>query len=123
MSNDTDWRSECPIATTLDIVGDKWTLLVVRDLLEGKTRFSEFERSPEKIPTNILSERLKRLEGHGLVTRQPGDGRRFDYHVTDKGEALRPVILALAGWGNDHITGTWQPPKDYLTSPVRPMSD
>ena len=52
-------RSECPISSTLDIIGDKWTLLVVRDLLDGKTRFSQFERSPESIPTNILTDRLR----------------------------------------------------------------
>ena len=121
MKNDADptWRSECPIASSLDIVGDKWTLLVLRDLLDGKTRFSEFERSPESIPTNILAERLRRLEAHGLAERAQGPGRRVDYFVTAKGEDLRPVLLAMAAWGNAHIDDTWVPPKGYLMDPVR----
>ena len=109
-----DRRSECPIASTLDIVGDKWTLLVLRDLLDGKKRFSEFERSPERITTNILSNRLRRLEDHGLIARRQGSGRRYEYHLEPKGEELRPAILALAAWGNDHLAGTWVPPEGYL---------
>ena len=58
-------RSPCPIANTLDIIGDKWTLLVIRDLFAGKTTYGEFQDSPEGIPTNILADRLKRLLGHG----------------------------------------------------------
>lgn len=108
------WRSECPISSTLDIVGDKWTLLVLRDLLDGKTRFSEFERSPESIPTNILTDRLRRLVSHRLVERLQGEGRRVDYLVTPKGEALRPALIAMAEWGNAHIPDTWVPPDDYL---------
>lgn len=116
---DAAWRSECPIATSLDIVGDKWTLLVLRDLLDGKTRFSEFERSPESIPTNVLTERLRRLVVHGLAERVQGPGRRVDYLITDKGEAMRPVLLALAAWGNANVEGTWVPPSNYLTKPAR----
>ena len=113
------WRSECPIASSLDIVGDKWTLLVLRDLLDGKTRFSEFERSSESIPTNILTERLRRLVAHGLAERVQGKGRRVDYIITPKGEAMRPVLLALATWGNANVAGTWVPPNNYLTKPAR----
>ena len=117
-STGATWRSECPIATSLDIVGDKWTLLVLRDLLDGKTRFSHFERSPESIPTNILTERLRRLVTHGLAERVPAGGRRVDYVITPKGEAMRPVLLALAKWGNDNYSGTWVPPTNYLTKPA-----
>ena len=92
----------------------------MRDLLDGKTRFSEFERSPESIPTNILTDRLRRLEEHGLVLRIKGSGRRVDYLVTEKGEGMRPVLLALAAWGNTNIEGTWVPPDDYLTIPAAP---
>ena len=115
MATTNEWRSECPIATSLDIVGDKWTLLVLRDLLDGKTRFSEFERSPEGIPTNILTERLRRLEAHGLLARERNEGRRYEYRVTDKGEALRPAILELAAWANTYVPGTWKPPANYLS--------
>jgi len=108
-------RSECPIASTLDIVGDKWTLLVVRDLLDGKTRFSEFERSPESIPTNLLTDRLRRLETAGLLERRVNEnGTRSTYHPTTAGKALRPILLGMAAWGNDHLHDTWVPPDDYL---------
>lgn len=116
MVNDPDKRrSECPIASSLDILGDKWTLLVVRDLLDGKTRFSEFERSPEGIPTNILTDRLRRLEAGGLVERVTPEGAaRFHYVPTSAALDLRPVLLAMAAWGNIHLEETWVPPADYL---------
>lgn len=110
-------RSECPIASSLDILGDKWTLLVLRDLLDGKTRFSEFERSPEGIPTNILTDRLRRLEASGLVERvKKGSSSRFEYRATRSGRDLRPVLLELAAWGNRHLDSTWTPPANYLST-------
>ncbi len=117
MTEPTARRSECPISCSLDILGDKWTLLVVRDLLDGKTRFSQFERSPEGIPTNILTDRLRRLESAGLVERvKPPDGARLVYRLTPMGRDLRPVLLDLAAWGNRHLDETWVPPADYLTT-------
>ena len=111
-------RSECPIACTLDIVGDKWTLLVLRDLLDGKRRFNEFERSAEHIPTNILTDRLKRLEAHGLLKKVSIEGTaRLGYEPTPKGHDMLPVLLALVAWGNLHIDETWVPPADYLRPP------
>ena len=111
-------RSECPIACSLDLLGDRWTLLVVRDLLDGKTRFNEFERGPEGIPTNILTDRLRRLEASGLVERRPIPGSvRRAYGPTAMARDLRPVLLALARWGNDHLDDTWVPPDDYLAPP------
>ena len=67
-----DPRSACPITQTLDIIGDRWTLLVIRDLFMGKETYGQLLDSPEGIPTNILADRLKRLERHGIVSRQPG---------------------------------------------------
>jgi DNA-binding HxlR family transcriptional regulator len=98
------------------VLGDKWTLLVLRDLLGGKQRFSEFERSPESVPTNILTERLRRLEAAGLLVRvsAPTGSRRL-YEATEAGRALRPVLLALSAWANEHIAGTWVPPDGYLS--------
>lgn len=108
-------RSECPIACGLDLVGDKWTLLVLRDLLLGKSRFGELQNSPERIPTNILTERLRRLETHGLIERVPIEGsKRFEYQTTKMGREMRPVILAIVKWSNRHIEGTWMPPPDWL---------
>ena len=112
-------RSECPVSCGLDILGDKWTLLVVRDLLDGRTRFSEFERSPERIPTNILTDRLRRLEAAGLLERVRSEtSSRSTYVPTDMARGLRPVLMELAGWANRHLDDTWVPPADWLTSPT-----
>ena len=108
MSENPDRRSVCPVSCTLDLIGDKWTLLVVRDLFSGKTKFKDFIQSPEHIATNILSERLTRLEEHGLVERRVSDGHagRCDYVLTAKGLTLGPVLRAVAEWGLQHIEGT-----------------
>jgi DNA-binding HxlR family transcriptional regulator len=101
-------RSACAVANSLDVVGDKWSLLVVRDLLHGKRTYGELARSPERIPTNILADRLERLERAGIVTRTPYQQRpvRFAYTLTPKGRALGDVLLAFVRWGKQHIPGT-----------------
>ncbi|HTD11845.1 MAG TPA: helix-turn-helix domain-containing protein [Steroidobacteraceae bacterium] len=101
-------RSACAIANSLDIVGDKWTLLVVRDLLHGKRTYGELALSPERIPTNILADRLERLQSAGVVTRTPYQQRpvRYAYTLTPKGSALGEVLLAFVRWGKQHIPGT-----------------
>jgi DNA-binding HxlR family transcriptional regulator len=108
-------RSNCPIAGALDLIGDKWTLLVIRDLLFlGNRRFGELLSSPEKIPTNILSDRLRRLEECGLVVKAAYQERppRYEYQLTAKGADLFPVLRALAQWANVHIPGTMVPPPE-----------
>ena len=101
-------RSACAIANSLDIVGDKWSLLVVRDLLHGKRTYGEIANSPEGIPTNILAERLKRLEAAGIISSTPYQERptRHAYTLTPKGSALGEVLLAFVRWGRQHIPGT-----------------
>ena len=101
-------RSPCPVACLLDLVGDRWTLLVVRDLMSGRSRFKDFTASPERIPTNILSDRLARLLRHRIVEQMPaGDGtRRLAYRLTAKGAALRPVLEAMRDWGLAHAPGS-----------------
>ena len=101
-------RSPCAIANSLDIVGDKWSLLVVRDLLHGKRTYGELANSPEHIPTNILAERLKRLEAAGVISSAPYQERpvRYAYTLTAKGSALGDVLLAFVRWGKQHIPGT-----------------
>lgn len=101
-------RSPCPIACTLDLLGDKWTLLVIRDLLLGRQHFKEFAESPEGIATNILSSRLARLVEHGIVAKFPSSEHpgREAYCLTKKGEALRPVLIAIKKWGLDNLKGT-----------------
>src|SRR2546426_6194158 len=94
-------RSDCPLACTLDVIGDKWTLLIVRDLLLGRSSYSEFLKAGEGIPTNILARRLKRLEQAGLLEkrRPPGPGQRLQDRPTQTGRPLRPVLRALVEWG------------------------
>ena len=101
-------RSPCPVACGLDLFGDKWTLLIIRDLILGRSRFKDFIESPEGIPTNILSDRLERLRDGGLVEHIPAaDGsKRLAYQLTDKGLALRPVLRAIRGWGLKWEPGT-----------------
>ena len=107
-AQDENRRSVCPIACTLDLFGDKWTLLIVRDLLSGKSHFKEFLASPEKIATNILAERLARLASNGLVERYPSSdiAGREAYRLTEKGRSLRGLMVQLKAWGLDHIDGT-----------------
>ena len=101
-------RSPCPVACSLDLLGDKWTLLVVRDLLLGKTTYTEFQKSPEGIPTNILAERLKRLLAADIIEKSQYQERpkRYAYHLTGKGNDLRDVLSAMIDWGNKYIPGT-----------------
>jgi len=101
-------RSMCPVACSLDVLGDRWTLLVVRDLFLGRSRFKDFMSSPEGIPTNILTDRLERLVRFGLVERIPAaDGtKRQAYCLTQKGQALNPVVCAIRDWGLQWQEGT-----------------
>jgi DNA-binding HxlR family transcriptional regulator len=110
-SAETGRRSPCPVACCLDILGDRWSLLVVRDLMMGRDRFRDFVTSPEGIPTNILSERLERLLEHDIVEQVPAaDGtKRSAYRLTKKGEALRPVVRAMRDWGLEWEKGTRLP--------------
>jgi DNA-binding HxlR family transcriptional regulator len=101
-------RSPCPVACALDLIGDRWTMLVVRDLFLGKQRFDEFLASPEGIATNILADRLKLLQEQGLLTKTADeeDRRRFRYELTSTGKSLRDVIVPLARWGLANLPGT-----------------
>jgi DNA-binding HxlR family transcriptional regulator len=107
-------RSDCPISYALDFVGDRWTLIVLRDLiLGGKRRFQEFVASNEKIASNILSNRLKLLERAGLVTRtkDPAHRRSVIYTPTEKGVDLLPIILELVHWGAKYDPKSAAPPQ------------
>jgi len=102
------FRSNCSIARTLDVVGDKWTLLVVRDLMwHGRHTFQALHGSAETMPTNILSDRLKRLEKWGLVRREVYQRRptRHAYHLTEEGRSLEPVLLRIMAWGHERLGG------------------
>ncbi|HEX2210307.1 MAG TPA: helix-turn-helix domain-containing protein [Longimicrobium sp.] len=94
-------RSGCPISTALDVLGDAWSLLIVRDLMfKGFRTFNEFANAGEGIATNILSDRLARLEAAGILTRgrDPGDARRHLYRLTEKGMDLAPALVEIVLW-------------------------
>jgi len=101
-------RSSCPAACALDVAGDKWTLLVVRDLLRGRHTFKELLTGGEGIPTNILADRLKKMEAAGLIEATPYQDKpvRWRYELTAKGRELDEVLGAVARWGKKHIRGT-----------------
>ncbi len=101
-------RSPCPVSCALEILGDRWTLLIVRDLCLGRTRFKDFTSSPENIPTNILTDRLERLTAEGVIARVPvSEGaKRYRYELTEKGRDLRPTLRALTRWGLKWEEGT-----------------
>jgi len=94
-------RSGCPISIALELLGDSWSLLIVRDLMfKGRRTFNEFLDSGEGIATNVLADRLRRLEGGGIVEKRPDpdDGRRVLYRLTRKGIDLAPVLVELVVW-------------------------
>ncbi len=101
-------RSPCPITNGLDIFGDKWTLLIIRDLVLGKCRYQDLLSSSENIASNILANRLKKLETAGLVIRRVYQQKplRHEYVLTEKGNDLKPVLEAISRWGRKHYPGT-----------------
>lgn len=107
------FRSQCPVASALDLFGDKWTLVVLRTIFAGRHRYGEIEKMPERISTNILADRLGRLEEMGLVSRRlyQSNPDRHEYHLTRAGADLLPVLQALALWSEKHIPGRWASPK------------
>ncbi len=106
-------RSDCPISYCLDFLGDKWTLLIVRDMiLDEKTSFGDFLASDEHIATNILTTRLKTLEAEGLVIKYPLEGKvRSGYCLTKKGISLIPIIIEMSLWGAYY--GKTNPKKEF----------
>lgn len=106
-------RSGCPINFGLEIFGDQWSLLVLRDMLVmGKRRFKDFQTSEEGIASNILADRLKRLEACGIIRRERSkqDGREVMYLPTEAGRALLPVLIEMSYWGATHDANTAAPP-------------
>ena len=103
--NTPQLRSSCAIACSLDIFGDKWTLLIIRDLLVGTSKYSGFLQSDEKITTNILADRLKKLEQHGLISKglYQENPPRYEYSLTERGFALRPVLESIIQWSNEYL--------------------
>lgn len=110
------YNQYCGIASALDVVGERWTLLIIRELLMGPRRYSDLITDLPGLGTNLLAERLKSLVDRGVVrqTRSPGGGVRLAYELTEVGQQLRPVVLGLARWGLEFV-GPFSP-----TEAVRP---
>jgi len=101
-----EFRSDCPVTTALDILGDKWILVIVKQMLiEGMQTFKDFTESDEAIATNILTNKLKHLEALGLVTKTklPTNKKTVYYHLTDKGLQLTPIIVEIALWSDENL--------------------
>lgn len=101
-----EFRSGCPISSTLDVVGDKWSLLIIRDMLvKHKKTFKEISDSDEKIAPSILSARLKLLESYKLIfkTKVPDNKKENIYLLTEKGIRLTPIIIEFSLWGNSNM--------------------
>lgn len=98
-------RSGCPVSVSLEIFGDRWSLLIIRDLMvRGYRTFTEFQMAGEGIATNILTDRLTRLEAAGIISTEPDerDARKVNYRLTEKGIDLAPVMLELLIWASRH---------------------
>lgn len=99
------YRSNCPISSALDIIGDKWSLVIIRDLLLNKRTFKELSNSLENIATNILADRLKGLEEKGILTRNDvkDNKKTKHYKLTKKGFGLKPILQELGKWSTSFI--------------------
>jgi len=98
----TSYGQTCPVARALDVIGERWTLLILRDLMRrGPLRFQQFEELLPGIAPNTLSARLKMLEAGGVIATRLYENHppRYEYFLTEKGEALRPVLKSLYAWG------------------------
>ena len=111
----------CPVAKSLEVLGERWTLLIVRDLLRGPARFQDLQTSLDGIAPNLLSERLKLMEEHGLIERRLYSERppRAEYHLSDKGRELGVVVGALAQWGTRHLHHEHRLVNDECGHPVK----
>ncbi|NEQ51682.1 MAG: helix-turn-helix transcriptional regulator [Leptolyngbya sp. SIO3F4] len=101
-----DFRCDCPFTSALDVIGDKWMLVIVKQMLiEGKETFTDFTESDEAIATNVLSKKLKLLEALGMVikTQRPNNKKTNLYLLTDKGLALTPLLVELATWSDAYL--------------------
>lgn len=114
-----DQRSTCPISTALEIVGDRWTLLVIRDLMfAGKRHFREFLQSEEAISSNVLADRLNALVDNGIVSRRddPSHAQKAIYSLTAKGLDLLPVVIAMSAWAQKYHRDTRRPEAEALVA-------
>ena len=122
-------RSGCPLNASIEMLGDRWSLLIIRDMMvRGYRSFKEFLHSDERIATNILADRLKKLEAYGIIKTQkdPADGRKLTYLLTAKGIDLAPVLTEMVLWaaaheqtGNQALVRALQKDKEQFQTQVR----
>jgi DNA-binding HxlR family transcriptional regulator len=107
------YRSQCPVTSALDVFGDRWTLIVLRSIFAGQKRFGDLLKMPEGISTNILADRLALLQREAVITATPyqTNPHRYEYHLTEKGADLLPVLRAMAAWSLKHVPDRWTPPR------------
>jgi DNA-binding HxlR family transcriptional regulator len=125
----TKRRSECPLNASVEMLGDRWSLLIIRDMmLRGFRTYKEFMECYERIATNILADRLRKLVAHGIVTAEPdaSDGRKLTYLLTAKGIDLAPVLMEMVLWaaghedtGNQALVGQMRADKEKFLAGVR----
>jgi DNA-binding HxlR family transcriptional regulator len=116
------FRSSCPISSTLDLIGDKWSLLILRDLcFVGKRTFSEFSNSEEHIAANILADRLKKLESSGLIDKgkSPENKKTVIYSVTPKGVDMIPLLVEYILWADKYLGDTISPEAKSFAAALR----
>ncbi len=108
--------TRCPIAHSADLFGDRWSLVIVRDMLMGKKRFGEFLESSEAITASVLTARLTHLERAELIAKTPYQSNpvRFEYGLTVKGRALLPVLQAISDWGSRNYPNVRRPPDRFM---------
>ena len=108
----------CSIARTLDVIGESWTLLIIRDVLQGARRFDDLQTNLG-VATNTLTSRLKRLTDAGVLERRPYQDNppRFEYALTEKGRSLSPILLSLTQWGDAYLAGSEGPPRFIVHEP------
>ncbi|CCN50016.1 putative HxlR type transcriptional regulator [Vibrio nigripulchritudo MADA3029] len=108
-------RSICPLANCLDLVGDKWTLIILRDMYLGKRRYAEFLDSDESITTNILASRLKEMLESGLIDKRAYQEKpvRYEYFLCQPGKKLLPVVQVMSLWAEEHVQGCRIPPSSF----------
>ena len=106
VTKSAEFRSFCPVATSLDLLGDKWTLLILRDMIWAhKTMFKEFKESPEKMPSKMLSNRLKKLEGLGFISKNKGEknNKNIYYFLEPRGIDVFPIMIELSIFSTKHF--------------------
>jgi DNA-binding HxlR family transcriptional regulator len=111
-----DYKGQnCSVAATLELIGERWSLLVLRDVFSGRRRFEQIQRA-NGIASNVLTARLQRLVDEGILERRPYSWRppRYEYFLTEKGLDLWPVLIAIMGWGDRHLSGDEGPPVEVL---------